>query len=88
MTDKSETNALARIAVMIAERGKAQGWQSGSKTADKLNLEAWCGATMALHAVKHPDAEHVLRYMSMVVAPRGYSETLALAAKFPDYVDG
>lgn len=84
----SRTNALTMIACMIASRGKAQGWKVGTKTADNLNLEAWCGAVIALQAINHPDAGHVRGYMAMVIVPRGYRETMELAAKFPDYVDG
>lgn len=84
MTDKSQTNSLLKIAVAIADRGKAQGWKLGTKTADKLNLEAWCGAAIALHSTGHADAGHVRGYLGMVIVARGYSETLALAAKFPE----
>lgn len=75
-------NTLQKIAVgIVKHRGKEQGWKPGTKTADKLNMEAWAGALIALEAVGHADYEHVATYVVMVIASRGYSETVELARK-------
>jgi hypothetical protein len=74
-------STLTTIAKSIHERGKAQGWKPGTKTADNLNIECWAGAVAALIAVDHPDAKHVGAIAALVIAPRGYRETIHLATK-------
>lgn len=80
-------SATYSIARSIAARGKEMGWKAGTKTADKLNLEAWVGAWIALDALKREglvskdQADAVGNYVALVVAPRGYSETILLAER-------
>lgn len=80
MTD----NLIKTIAKSIHERGKAQGWKPGTATADKLNFEAWAGAAIGIGALEGEHGENaqwVLRVLSMLIAPRGYAETISMATK-------
>lgn len=72
-------NIVTQIAIAIHGRGKAYGWKG--KTADKLNFEAWVGAYAALNLINHPEAERVGTVVSLLIAPRGYSETVRMATK-------
>lgn len=69
-------NTIQKIATLIADRGTAQGWKPGTKTADNLNIEIWIGAYIGLYVAEHEDAEWCLQMLSMVMQVRGYRETL------------
>lgn len=74
-------NTMQKIAVEIYRTGLSQGWKLGSKTADKLNFEAWRGACIALAAVEHADYAHSARVMAYLISTRGYAETREIAIK-------
>ena len=82
-------NTMQKIAVEIYRTGLSQGWKLGTKTADKLNLEAWRGAAIALAAVEHDDYAHVARVLAFIIVPRGYRETreIAIAAMGGDVAE-
>lgn len=70
---------VSKIAKTIAARGKEWNWKPGTKTADKLNLECWIGACAALEAIGHEDTNKVVLVTTMLIATRGFSETLYIA---------
>lgn len=72
-------NTIQKIAHHIKARGETQGWKPGSKKADDLNIECWAGAWLGLLITGHEDADWVGRVTTMVIAPRGYRETLHIA---------
>lgn len=72
-------NTVQKIATNIAHRGREFGWKPGTKTANKLNIEAWAGAISALMATEHEDCDHVSRVAITCIAPGGYSATLRIA---------
>ena len=72
-------NTIQKIAHQIKARGETQGWKPGSKKADDLNIECWAGAYIALATIDHPDADWVLRVFGLLIATRGYRETLHIA---------
>lgn len=79
MSNRKKPTTVKAIAQAIYERGQTQGWKPGTKTADRLNLEAWCGAANALVLVGHKDADHILRVVSLIISVRGYRETITIA---------
>lgn len=70
---------IQQIAIKIAERGRAQHWTVGTKTADKLNLEAWIGAWIALEEGGHPQHDQIGTVVLKITRLGGYAETLRIA---------
>jgi hypothetical protein len=79
MTEVNPT--LSHLAHDFASRAGAQGWKG--KTRDRNAIEFFVGASTALLAVNHRDAQCVFNVTALLICTRGYSEVEAICRKTP-----
>jgi hypothetical protein len=83
-------NVIQKIATQIVGRVEQQakdqldrtGRRMGQKAKNQINLDMWAGAVAGLAALNGDDdanTKWALRVLTMVVWPRGYSETQKIA---------
>lgn len=71
--DLSTANMLRRACYATVERMAAQGHTAG-KRRDAAAFEFVCGIATGLQLAGHPEAQHVIGYINMVISVRGYAE--------------
>lgn len=71
-----------RIETQVNEQFARTGKRTGQKVKDQWNLDLWCGAAAGIDALEGEAGENtkwVMRVLTMIIWPRGYSETQKLA---------
>ena len=68
---------LQTLCVKFVERAEFQ--QLKGKKRDELAIEFLIGAATALQNAEHPEANHVLNCVAMIIVVRGYAEVKRIA---------
>lgn len=71
-------NMLTKLCIQCTQRADAFGWKG--KTGDKLAFEWMIGAAVGLKEANHPEAEHVINCVAMIIAVRGLFEVRRIAS--------
>ena len=70
-------NMLQRLCIQFVER--AEYFELKGKNRDKLAIEFLVGTATALQNAEHPEANHVLNCVAMIIVVRGYAEVKRIA---------
>lgn len=70
-------NMLQKLCVKFVTR--AENFSMKGKKRDELAIEFLVGAASALQEINHPEYEHVINCVAMIICVRGYGEVKRIA---------